>query len=153
MVQNPPEGYQRVIPYMLYEDGAAALEFLCRAFGAVERFRMPDENGTVMHAELDFAGECVMIATANTEMGMASPKSQRAMSAFVMVYVDDVDAHFATAKAAGANIVMEPETQFYGDRSYRVHDCDGHLWTFATHVKDVAPEDMAPPSEADCTGA
>ena len=60
------------------------------------------------------------------------------------MYVDDVDAHFKRAKAAGATILEEPADQFYGDRRYGVEDPEGHQWFFATHVRDVAPEDMKP---------
>ena len=62
----------------------------------------------------------------------------------VYVYVDDVDKHFATAKAAGAGILGEPSDQFYGDRTYGAEDPEGHQWSFAQHVRDVAPEDMHP---------
>ena len=145
MVQNPPEGTQRVIPYMLYSDAPAALEFLCKAFGFEERFRMPMPDGKIGHAEVGYQGNVVMLATAVAEMGHASPRDLPARHCGIVCYVDDVDVHYAQAKAAGATIISEPEDQFYGDRTYRAKDPEGHEWNFHTHVRDVAPEDMQPP--------
>lgn len=145
MAKPPPEGYQRIIPYLMYADAAAAIEFLGRAFGFEERMRMPTPDGAIMHAELAYQGNVVMLATVYPEMGYASPKDLPARHGSVMCYVDDVDAHYARAKAAGATIVAELEDKFYGDRMYSAQDPEGHQWFFATHIRDVAPEDMKPP--------
>jgi len=64
----------------------------------------------------------------------------------VYVYVDDVDKHFERAKSAGATILSEPKDQFYGDRTYGAADVEGHHWSFAQHIRDVAPEDLKPPA-------
>ncbi len=145
MVKNPPEGTQRVVPYLMYADAAAAIEFIGKAFGFEERMRMPTPDGAVMHAELGYQSNVVMLATAHPEMGYGSPKDLPARHGSVLCYVDDVDAHHARAKAAGATITAELEDKFYGDRMYGATDPEGHQWFFATHVKDVAPEDMKPP--------
>ena len=145
MAQNPPEGTQRVIPYILYADAPAALDFLCQAFSFEERFRMPMPDGKIGHAEITYRDNVVMLATASAEMGHASPKDLPAFHSMVMCYVDDVDAHYAHAKEAGAKIVTELEDKFYGDRSYAAADPEGHQWCFATHVKDVDFENMEPP--------
>ena len=145
MAQNPPEGYQRLIPYLLYSDAPAALEFLAKAFGFDERMRMPGPEGKLMHAELGYQGNVVMLASATKEMNHTSPKDLPARHSLIVCYVDDVDAHHAQAKAAGARILAEPADQFYGDRTYRAQDPEGHEWAFHTHVRDVAPEDMKPP--------
>ncbi len=145
MAQNPPEGTQRVIPYLTYADAPAALEFLGKAFGFEERFRMPGPDGKLMHAEMAHCDNVVMLASAVEDMGLASPKDLPARHSLVVVYVDDVDAHHARAKAAGAKILQEPEDQFYGDRTYRVEDPEGHHWSFHKHVRDVPPEEMKPP--------
>ena len=145
MVQNPPPGYQRVIPYLAYDDAAAALAFLTTAFGFEERIRMPGPDGTVMHAEVGYQDNVVMLASAFEEMGSRSPKTLGATHTTVLCYVDDVDAHYERAKAGVATILSEPEDKFYGDRMYGAEDPGGHRWYFATHVKDVAPEDMKPP--------
>ena len=73
-----------------------------------------------------------------------NPKRLGGVTQMVYVYVDDVDKHFAVAKAAGAHILSEPADQFYGDRTYGAEDPEGHQWSFAQHVRDVAPEDMHP---------
>jgi len=145
MVQNPPEGTQRIIPYLLYDDPARALDFLVNVFGFEERFRMPGPDGSVLHAEAGYRDNVVMLGAAKREE-VASPRNLPALHALVLCYVDDVDAHHARAKAAGANILAEPEDQFYGDRTYRVEDPEGHQWYFHTHVRDVPPEEMHPPS-------
>lgn len=145
MVKNPPEGTQRVVPYLMYADAAAAIEFIGKAFGFEERMRMPAPDGSIMHAELGYQNNVVMLATVVPEMGYGSPKDLPARHGSVLCYVDDVDTHYARAKAAGATITAELEDKFYGDRMYGATDPEGHQWFFATHVKDVAPEDMKPP--------
>ena len=147
MAKNPPEGHQRVIPYLVYKDAPAAIEFLCKAFGFTERFRMPISDGKIGHAEIAYQDNVVMLATAVEEMGLASPLDLPAVHALVLCYVDDVDAHYERAKAAGATIQGEPEDK-RGDRSYRAVDPEGHRWFFATHVRDVAPDDMQPSEPA-----
>ncbi len=145
MAQNPPEGNQRIIPYLSYADAPAALDFLSKAFGFQERMRMAAPDGRLMHAELGYQGNVVMLASVFEDMGLASPRDLPARHGLVVCYVDDVDAHCAQAKAAGAKVVAEPEDQFYGDRTYRVEDPEGHQWAFHTHVRDVPPEEMKPP--------
>ncbi len=145
MVQNPPEGYQRVIPYLLYKDAPAAIEFLCKAFGFEEKFKMAMPDGKIGHAEVSYKDNVVMLATTMEEMGHASQQDLPGHSCALAVYVDGVDAHFEHAKSAGAQIVAEPEDQFYGDRTYRARDTEGHNWTFLEHVQDIAPEDMKMP--------
>jgi PhnB protein len=140
MPQNPPEGYTRVIPYLYYEDSAAAIDFLTTAFGFTEKVRMAGDDGRVNHAELTIADGVVMFGTPGDDY--KNPKNLGGKTQSIYVYVDDVDAHFEQAKAAGAKIVREPEDQFYGDRSYVVEDPEGHEWDFATHVRDVSPEEM-----------
>lgn len=138
MVQNPPAGYQRVIPYLLYTDAPAALDHLTRVFGFTERFRMEMGPGQIGHAEIQIdEGNVVMIATAMEAMGCKSPSDLGAVHGITHCYVDDVDAHYAHAKAEGGNVTSEPTDQPYGDRMYRAVDCEGHFWTFATHVEDV----------------
>ena len=142
MVQNPPEGYQSIIPYICYEDGPAAIDFLVQAFGFEEIMRMPMPDGRIGHAELRQFGSVIMVSSTYTEMGLASPKDLPAHHGQVMCYVEDVDAHHERAKAAGATITQEPEDQFYGDRSYRAVDPEGHRWIFSQHFKDVSEEEM-----------
>ncbi len=137
MAQNPPAGNQRIIPYLYYEDGSAALEFLCKAFSFEERMAMKRGDGTVMHAEVGFDDNLVMLGTPLDES--RNPKRLRDLRdrhSSVMCYVDDVDAHYAKARAAGATVHAELEDKPYGDRMYTAVDLEGHHWHFSTHVRD-----------------
>jgi PhnB protein len=121
----------RIAPYLLYEDGAAAIDFLTRAFGFEETMRAEGE-GRVEHAELRLGGDVIMLGSPGGDY--RSPKTAGHYSAAVHVYVDDVDSHFARAKEAGAEIVMEPTDQEYGDRRYDAKDPEGHFWSFASEI-------------------
>ncbi|MYD73927.1 MAG: glyoxalase/bleomycin resistance/extradiol dioxygenase family protein [Chloroflexi bacterium] len=142
MVQNPPEGNQRVIPYLSYADAPAAIEYLCGAYGFEAGTQMDMGNGVLGHAELHLQDNVVFLSTAFDEMGQASPRSLSAVHSQVMVYVDNVDDHYERARAAGAEIVEEIADQFYGDRSYRTVDPEGHQWIFTQHIRDVTPEEL-----------
>jgi uncharacterized glyoxalase superfamily protein PhnB/drug/metabolite transporter (DMT)-like permease len=144
MVANPPENFPRITPYLLYEDCAAALDFLSKAFGFTEEVRMAGPDGTVNHAEMRLADGVIMMG--NPGPDYQNPSRHGNHSQLVYVYVDDVDKHYEQAKAAGAKIVRELEDAFYGDRNSGAEDPQGHQWNFATHTRDVAPEDMHPPS-------
>ena len=136
------------MPYLHYEDAVAALEFLTGAFGFREKLRMDGEDGRVVHAEVEI-GDAGVVMLGEPGQGYKSPKNLAAKATHsIYVYVDDVDAHFTRAKEAGATIVREPQDQFYGDRSYGAADPEGHEWYFATHVRDVAPEEFAQAAEA-----
>ncbi len=147
MVENPPENMPRITPYLHYQDVAAALSWLERVYGFMPRFTMPDSKGGIMHAEMTYAEGVVMMGPVNEEYKGLSPKDLPGVNQELYVYVGDVERHYTQAKEAGARITMEPETMFYGDRIYSTLDLEGHHWTFAQHVKDVAPEDMQPPED------
>ena len=140
MTQNPPEGFPRVTPYLLYHDCDAAVEFLTSALGFTERVKMPGQGGKIMHAELELEGGVIMLGNPGDDF--KNPNELGGRTQLTYLYVDDVDAHYERAKAAGADIQREPEDQFYGDRTYGVHDPEGHSWSFATHTRDVTPEEM-----------
>jgi PhnB protein len=142
MVDNPPEGFPRVTPYLLYNDVDAALDFMVKAFGFEERVRMPGPDGKAMHAEAGIGAGVVMMGNPGSDY--RNPTALGGATQLVYVYVDDVDAHCETARAAGATILREPADQFYGDRTYGAEDAEGHHWSFSQHVRDVAPEDMRP---------
>jgi uncharacterized glyoxalase superfamily protein PhnB len=126
------EAPQRIMPMLAYADAAAALEFLREAFGFEVRFRMDMPDGRVGHAEVGYQGNVIMLASAWREGGMTSPRELDAVHAQIYCRVDDVDAHWARARAAGATLIGEPEDQPYGERSYRAVDPEGHRWIFAT---------------------
>jgi len=144
MPKDPPENTPRVTPYLYYQDVAAALRFLADAFGFREKLRMPGPDGKIAHAEMTLGDGLLMMGCPGAEY--RNPKSLGQTTQSLYVYVDDVDAHCARAKKAGARIVDEPADQFYGDRRYGAEDPEGHHWYFATHVRDVAPEDLKAPS-------
>lgn len=147
MVKNPPEGSPRVSPYLLCNDAAAEIDFLCKAFGFEERFRMAGPDGSILHAEVAIGGDgVVMLATGPSEIRGRPVPPGLGRECMTSVYVDDVDQVFARAKEAGAELVEELTDQFYGDRTCRFRDPEGNEWNFATHVKDVDLEDMQPPS-------
>jgi uncharacterized glyoxalase superfamily protein PhnB len=141
-VANPPENFPRISPYLYYEDVAGALEFLARAFGLRERLRIPGPDGGIMHAEMEFEDGVIMMGRPGPDY--RNPKHLGGTTQSLYVYTDDVDKHCQRAKEAGAKIVQEPTDQFYGDRSYGAEDPEGHVWYFAKHVRDVAPEDLKP---------
>lgn len=140
MPENPPENMPRITPYLLYEDVESMLEWLSAAFGLEERMRLPGPGGRVGHAEMALHDGVVMMGRPGPEY--RNPKRTGHVTQELYVYVDDVDAHFARAKRAGATILEEPTDQFYGDRRYRAADPEGHHWCFATHVRHVSAEEM-----------
>ena len=139
MPQNPPEGYPRITPYLLYEDVAAAVDWLGKSFGFRERLRFSGEDGVVSHAEMDLGDGVIMMGYPGSDY--RNPRRLGGKTQLVHVYVDDVDQHFAQARGAGATIIAELEDQSYGDRRYIAEDPEGHQWTFSQHVRDVVTED------------
>jgi PhnB protein len=141
-VKPIPEGYHSVTPYLIVNDGVAALEFYKEAFGATELMRMDAPGGKIAHAEIKIGDSLLMLADECPEMGFRSAQSLGGAAVSLLVYVEDVDARFNRAVAAGAKPLKPVQDQFYGDRSGTVTDPFGHVWTIATHVEDVAPEEM-----------
>jgi len=104
--------------------------------------RMPGPDGRVMHAELQIGDSILMLADESPSMGALSPQTIGGSGSLVSVYVADVDAAVAKAVAAGAKVVRPVKDQFYGDRTGGIIDPFGHIWSVATHVEDVTPEEM-----------
>ncbi len=140
MAKNLPENTPVITPYLLYEDVGAALAWLGSAFGFRETFRMPGPDGKVAHAEMRLGDGVVMMGCPGPHY--RNPKHIGHVTHNIHVYVDDVDAHHAQAKAAGATIIAPPEDQFYGDRRYAAEDPEGHHWYFAQHMRDVSEDEM-----------
>jgi uncharacterized glyoxalase superfamily protein PhnB len=138
MIANRSAPKATVVPILVYEDVAAALDFLTRAFGFTERLRA-EYGGSITHAQMD-VGECaIMIGRQGGPF--RAPQDSGTVSQYATVHVDDVDAHFAQAKAAGAAILKEPEDMPFGVRQYTAKDIGGHWWTFSQNIRDVAPEE------------
>jgi PhnB protein len=142
-VQPVPEGYQTVTPYLAVEDAAKAIEFYTKAFGAKERVRMDTPDGKIGHAELEIGDSLVMLSDPFPQASTKPPKELGGTSVSVFLYVEDVDALTKQAIDAGATSTMEVADQFWGDRMGSITDPFGHSWSIATHVEDVAPEEIA----------
>ena len=142
MPVNPiPDGYQAVTPYLIVSGAARALDFYTQVFGATEIMRMPGPNG-VAHAEMRIGDSVVMLADESPDMGYKGPVALGGSPVSLMLYVADVDATFQRAVAAGAVQQRPVQDQFYGDRSGTLEDPFGHVWTVATHIEDVAPDEI-----------
>ena len=139
MVQPVPAGYHSVTPYLLVRDANRALAFYAQAFRARELMRFPMPDGKVAHAEIMIGDSHVMLADETAEF--AGPQTLGGAGVSLMLYVDDVDATFARAIAAGASERRAVADQFYGDRNGTLADPFGHVWTIATHVEDVSVEE------------
>jgi PhnB protein len=143
-----PEGYHTVTPYLAVDDAAEAIEYYKKAFGAKERVRMEAPGGKIGHAEIEVGDSLVMLSDPFPQASTKPPKELGGTSASVFMYVEDVDAVVKQAVDAGATIAMEVSDQFWGDRFGSVLDPFGHLWSIATHVEDVPPEEMAERAKA-----
>lgn len=148
MVANPPEDTPRIAPHLFYDDLAAAIDWLVEAFGFVVRVRMTDDNGVVVHGELEVEDSLVLLGLAVENEAWESPKSLNGhITQRLYIYVDNVDSHFERSRKAGATILYEPATHFYGDRVYECVDLEGHRWKFAQHVEDVDMRTLKRPPE------
>jgi PhnB protein len=143
-----PDGYRTVTPYLIVKGAADAIDFYKRAFGATEMLRMADPQGRVGHAEIKIGDSVIMLADEHPSMGYLSPRSLGGSSTSILLYLEDVDGVFERAVKYGAKAQRPVANQFYGDRSGTLEDPFGHVWTVATHVEDVPPEEMKRRAEA-----
>jgi uncharacterized glyoxalase superfamily protein PhnB len=127
-------------PAVFYKDPKGALAWLQRAFGFEITMLLEDADGALAHSEMGFAGRGRLMVGSEWSAWTKSPVAvQGANTQSIHVELEtDVDAHCARARSAGANIVQQPETQFYGARTYRAIDPEGHVWTFAQRVAAVS---------------
>ncbi|MBP6013556.1 MAG: VOC family protein [Alphaproteobacteria bacterium] len=127
---------------LVYRDPKAALAWLEKAFGFETFMVITDADGNLGHSEMRFGNGVIMVG-AEWSADHKSPASiglKNTQSVHVQLD-EDIDKHCARARAAGAEVIAAPEDQFYGDRTYRARDLEGHIWTFAKHVKDVSREE------------
>lgn len=132
-----PDGYHTATPYLIVDGAAKAIEFYRQAFDAVEVLRLAQPNGRIGHAEIRIGDSVVMLADEFPEMEIRGPHSIGGSPASILLYVEDVDARFQQALAAGATELRPVKDQFYGDRSGTLKDPFGHTWSIATHIEDV----------------
>lgn len=142
-VKPIPDGYHSVTPYLVVDNAAQAIDFYKNAFGATELMRMDGPGGTIAHAEVKIGNSPVMLADENPAFGAKSAKSVGGSPVGLMVYVDDCDAVFKRAIAAGGKEVRPLKDEFYGDRAGTLTDPYGLQWTISTHKEDIAPDEMA----------
>ena len=136
-ITNPPKDGPRIRPHLIYDDPGAAIEWLTRAFGFRLRavvHRSPD--GDVQRAQIEIEDSLITIGTPSIH----GESPRRGVSSLLYVYIDQVDEHYARAKAAGAKIMMPIDDRPWGDRSYQASDPEGHQWTFAQRIRDVPLE-------------
>ncbi len=136
-VSFKPEGYHTATSYLIVNDPQAAIEFYRQAFGAAELFRLTLPEGEICHAEFRIGDSTFMIGKADKDQGARCPIELGGTPIHTMLYVEDVDAVFATAVDAGGKQTRPVTDQFYGDRSGTLVDPFGHQWTIATHIEDV----------------
>ena len=141
-VKAIPDGYHSITPYLMMDGAAGAIAFYKEAFGATEVFRMADDKGRVGHAEIRIGDSVVMLADTQPGAVCSAPRSLGGSSVGLMIYLENVDTVFTRALKAGGKSLRPLTNQFYGDRSGTLEDPYGHVWTIATHVEDVAPEEL-----------
>jgi uncharacterized glyoxalase superfamily protein PhnB len=149
--QPAPPGWPRLSSAIFYADPAAAIDWLCAAFGFQVRLRIEGANGRIEHSELTFGEALIMVGSAGGKSSRDEPlptQSPRSVGGvntqMLCIYVDDADAHCEQARAAGARIVEPPTTQDHGeeywaDRGYRAEDPEGHQWFFVQRVRSPKP--------------
>ena len=142
-VRPIPEGFHTVTVYLTVPNSVEAIAFYKKAFGAKEISIMagPDGNSTV-HAEIKIGDSIVMLSDENIEFGTKSPNTLGGTASSVLLYVPDVDATFEQAMKAGCQVVHPLMNCFWGDRMGKLADKFGHMWGIATHIEDVAPDEM-----------
>ena len=141
-VKPIPAGHRTVTPYLAIRNAVKALEFYKRAFGASENFRVMMPDGRLGHAEVRLGDSLVMLSDEFPEFGGKAPDTLGGSPVSIHLYVEDVDAFFKRALAAGAKERKPVMDQFYGDRSGQFNDPWGHVWNVSTHVEDVSPEEL-----------
>jgi uncharacterized glyoxalase superfamily protein PhnB len=139
MLKNRSVPADVVLPHITYQNVADALAWLTRVFGFIEHYRYGEPGGAVQGAQMHLGDAWIMLNSARP--GRTSPAQAGYETQSLTVFVDDVDAHFERAKAAGAKIVEDLNETAYGERQYGVEDPEGHHWLFSRHARDVSPDE------------
>jgi PhnB protein len=145
-VKPIPDGHGGVTPHLVVDNATEAIEFYKKAFGAIELFRSPSPDGKkLMHASLRVRESLVYLCDDFPEWGGKSrnPKTLGTTTVTIHQYVEDCDDAIKRAEEAGAKVTMPAQETFWGDRYGTIEDPYGHSWSFATHVRDVTPEEMS----------
>ncbi len=131
---HPAPDHPVVFPSLTYDDAAAAIDWLGRAFGFQRRLVVPGEDGSVRHSELSLGRAVFMVSSPRPEVGRASPRQLAGLHTTISVYVADPDGHHARAVGAGAEIIQPLEDAHFGGRGYIARDPWGHQWYFGSYV-------------------
>jgi PhnB protein len=147
-VKKIPDGYHSITPILIVKDGLKAIEYYKKVFGAIDKgtMMMPD-NKSVAHAELMIGDSKIMLSNEFPEMKSLSPTSIGGSPVSLYLYVDDADKTFNVAVAEGGKSLFPVKDQFYGDRHGSIQDPFGHIWSIATHIKDLTKEEMKKAAE------
>jgi PhnB protein len=141
---NPiPKGFHTVTPYLAISDGAQAIDFYKKAFGATEVMRMNGPDGKISHAEIKIGDSIIMLGSAPPNSDVKAPQQLNGSTVSIFLYLDDVDKTFKQALDSGAKEVQALADQPWGDRYGRLSDPFGHSWSLATHIEDVSEAEMA----------
>jgi PhnB protein len=142
-IKSEANSYNTLQPYLIIRDCAAAIEFYKAAFGATERMRMNRPDGRIGHAEIQMGDTCVMMADEHPEIGALSPTHYGGSPVSLHFYVEDCDARFQQAIAAGAKSVREPADQPYGDRNAGILDPFGYKWWIASPISAASTQNVS----------
>ena len=137
-VKPIPDSSSALIPMLVCRDVSAEIDFCKAAFGAVELGRRPGPDGAVAHALMTISEAMVIIEGEWPTLASRAPQPDGSSPVIIYVYVQDVDAVVERAVAAGARIVLEVKNQFWGDRTGRIIDPSGHVWTISTRVEETS---------------
>jgi PhnB protein len=137
-----PDGYHTVQPYLIFKSAAEAIDFYAKAFGATERIRMASKDGRIGHAEIQVGDSCIMMADEHPEIGALSVQHFGGSPISLMIYVEDCDAVYKQALAAGGTSTREPADQPYGERMAGVKDPFGFHWYLGTRIKNMTKEEL-----------
>ena len=141
-VKPIPEGYHTLTAVLAVEDAAAAIDFYKQAFGAKERMRMDAPGGKIAHAELEIGDSLIMLSDPFPQSTVKPPNEAGTSTMSLFMYSEDVDTAMQQAIDAGATLTTEAEDMFWGDRFGTITDPYGHLWSIATHTRDLSPEEI-----------
>ncbi len=137
MMRNRSVPTDVVLPHIVYEDVAEALTWLADVFGFIEHYRYGEPDGPVQGTQMHLGDAWIMLESARE--GRATPAKLGRSTQSLTVFVDDVDAHHARARSAGAMIVEDLNETAYGERQYGVEDLNGHRWLFSRHIREWIP--------------
>ena len=136
-----PDGVPVVMPMLVCRDAGAELDFCKTTFGALELVRRPGPDGTVAHGLVTIGPAMVMIEGEWPTLASRAPAPDGSSPVVIYVYVEDVDQVVARAVTAGAKVLLPPTNQFWGDRTARILDPSGHVWTLSTRIEETSSEE------------